>query len=795
MAKMRKTINTGWKFYRGECPSAWFKGYDDSQWKDVTLPHDWSVAEPFSREHSSGGGYLAGGVGWYRTRITLPKELKGKKIWVVFDGIYNNSKVWVNSYYMGKRPYGYSTFAYDITHAASFGEDATEISVRVNHKHTADSRWFTGSGITRKVGVIAKEPLYIDNDGVFFASPEVCAASATVAVQNTLVNETGKDAVAVVRNTLIDNAGGTAAVMESSCTMPAGQAVTLHQAGVVANPLLWSPESPYLYTLKTELLCGGQSADTEETRVGIRSFAFDADKGFYLNGVNMKIYGVCVHHDAGCLGAAVVKKVWERRLRKLKEIGCNAIRMSHNPHMPELYDLCDSMGFMAVDEAFDEWEGPKNKWAVGHNVYPPQLHGYFEDFPEWHEKDLAAMVLRDRNHPSIILWSIGNEIDYPNDPYCHPLFTEMAGNNDANKPASERKYNPDRPNAERLITLSKRLASLVRKWDGTRPVTAAVAFPELSNLIGYCDTLDICGYNYKEQCYAEDHAKYPGRVILGSENSSEYAAWTAVRDNEYISGQFLWTGIDFLGEAHGWPIHGSMAGLLTLAGFEKPNYYFRKSLWAAAPMVQLVTARKVPDGAHPWLRHMGDALSWNYTRGEDIIVSCYTNCPSVDIRLNGVTQGVYRLADFMNEGYISCTVGFCEGTLEAIATADNGTVVASTLATAQAPAALAIAPDCTELKADGEDIAQLEVTVVDCNGNWAPNAADRILVSVEGAGTLLGIENGDQADNTEYSSFARCAYHGRLLIYVRASQHAGPIKVVCRAPGSLRDAVAELYAK
>lgn len=794
MSRMQKTVNLGWKFHRGDCPEAWFKGFDDCQWNDVTLPHDWSVTEPFSQEHSSGSGYLPGGVGWYRARVTLPEKCQGKKVWVVFDGVYNNSMVWVNSYYMGKRPYGYSTFSYDISHAASFGENATQISVRVNHESTADSRWFTGSGITRKVGVIVKEPVYIDSNGVFFTTPEVSFAQASAGVKNSLINETDTDCVAVVRNTLYDDKGRAALTMESACAIPAGQSVEVEQRGTVANPRLWSPEEPYLYTLKTELVRSGEVLDAEENLVGIRTFRFDADEGFFLNGVNMKIKGVCVHHDAGCLGAAAVKKVWERRLRALKGVGCNAIRMSHNPHMPELYDLCDSMGFLVMDEAFDEWEGPKNKWTNGHNIYPPALNGYFEEFPEWHERDLGAMVLRDRNHPSVILWSIGNEIDYPNDPYCHPYFKEMMGNNDANKPDSERKYSPDKPNANRLVTLSRHLVGLVKKWDATRPVLSAVAFPELSSLIGFCDTLDICGYNYKEQLYEEDHTKYPRRIMLGSENITSYSAWTAVRDHKYISGQFLWTGVDFLGEAHGWPVHGSMAGLLTLAGFEKPCYYFRQSLWATKPMVQLATVPNLPD-ANPWLRHMSEALIWNYPEGGEVTVNCYTNCPTVEIRLNAASLGTYKLIDFMKQGFISCSVRYQEGTLEAIAMAEDGTIVTSVLSTVSAPSALSIVPDCLELKADGEDIAQLELTVVDGWGNWVPNATEMIHVAVEGSGTLLGIENGDQADNTDYSAHYRHAYRGKLLIYVRSKRQPGPIRVVCRSDGSVREAEIVLRAQ
>jgi beta-galactosidase/beta-glucuronidase len=363
--------------------------------------------------------------------------------------------------------------------------------------------------------------------------------------------------------------------------IPAGSSKVIVTKGTINDPALWSVENPNLYRLTTRIDAvskdGCHYFDSYDQRVGIRKIQFDADKGFFLNDKPLKLKGVCVHHDAGCLGAAVPPEVWLRRLNYLKDMGCNAIRMSHNPHMPQVYDLCDALGFLVMDEAFDEWEGAKNKWSVGHNVYPPKHQGYFEDFPEWHERDLADLIKRDRNHPSIIMWSIGNEIDYPNDPYCHPMFTSMTGNNDNNKPKAERQYNPDKPNAERLSVIAAKLTRIVKACDTTRPVTAAAAFPELSAKIGFIDSFDVVGYNYKEQYYEDDHRNFPDKPFLGSENSHSYQAWKAVRDQEFISAQFLWTGIDYLGEAHGWPIHGSGAGVLSTAGFPKVSYYRRKS--------------------------------------------------------------------------------------------------------------------------------------------------------------------------------------------------------------------------
>ena len=779
MARYTQTINLDWKFHRGEDEQGWYKGLDDSAWRTVTIPHDWSVEEPFSLENSSGTGYLSGGIGWYRKHFYLPEERRGSRVEVIFDGVYNHSRTWCNSYYLGQWAYGYTTYVHDISFQANYGDKENVLSVRVNREKVSDSRWFTGTGIYRKVTVVAKDPVSLDYQGVFFTTPEVSAQRAVAHIENTLTNTTGEAAALVVRNTLLCDCGKVAAQVETSCAVDAGEKITVPQDMEVPEPALWSPDAPNLYTLKTELLRDGQVIDDETTRVGIRSIRFDPNEGFFLNGVNTKFKGVCVHHDAGCLGAAVRPKVWERRLRTLKAMGCNAIRMSHNPHMPELYDLCDSMGFLVMDEAFDEWEGPKNKWSTGHNVYPPKLNGYFEDFHEWHEKDLSLLILRDRNHPSIVMWSIGNEIDYPNDPYCHPLMAEATGNNDANKPAAERKYDPNKACADRLAVIARKLKAIVKRYDTTRPVTAAVAFPELSNQDGYTETLDVVGYNYKEQYYEQDHRLHPDWVLLGSENGGHLDAWKAVRDNAYISGQFLWTGIDFLGEAHGWPIHGSMAGRLTLAGFPKADYYFRRSLWAQEPVAQLVTARKIPDDVPRWFRRMGDAFSWNYMDGEEVDVICYTNCERAELFLNGRSLGEKKLADFPEE-YISWKVPFQAGKLEVVATTACGCQVRSELVTAMAPSGFDVCVCDPVIRADGEDIAQIEIRIVDGAGNFVPTASDMVQVKVEGAGTLLGIESGDLADNTAYTAPERRAYRGNLLVIVKAGTEAGDIRVTLR---------------
>ncbi len=598
MDSMTITLTEGWRFHKGNCDDAWFKGYDDSAWRKVLIPHDWAVECPFSKANSSGTGYLDGGTAWYRAHFRLPEGCAGRRVRVVFDGVYKNSQVWCNSYYLSKRPNGYTEFSYDITHAVRMDGAENVLSVKVTHEDLADSRWFTGSGIYRKVWLLIEDPVHPALHGIAFTTDSVSAESAQIQVRQEIQNDSSKDAAIRIRSVLYDpDTQEKVLTLEADCSVPAGGRTEAMLNGLLLRPRLWSVDDPVLYELKTwyetagdSSVAAGDSSLVSVERVGIRKIVFDADKGFFLNDVPMKLKGICVHHDAGPLGAAVTREVWQRRLEILKQAGCNAVRCSHNPHMPELYDLCDAMGFLMIDEAFDEWEAPKNKWWQGHNVYPPKHQGYYEDFPQWHDADLRAMVRRDRNHPSVILWSIGNEIDYPNDMYCHPMFNEMTGNNDANKPAAERVYNPDKPNMERIVTIARELAQTVREEDPSRPVTLAAAFPELSSRIGFLDAIDVIGYNYKEHLYAEDHLRFPGKALLGTENGKHPEAWEVVRANDYVCGQFLWTGIDFLGEAHGWPIYGSQAGLMKTNGFPKDIFYERAALWSGTAVKPEVSA-------------------------------------------------------------------------------------------------------------------------------------------------------------------------------------------------------------
>jgi len=734
-------LTSSWKFYRGTEPMCFYKGFDDSSWETVAVPHDASVALPFDKNESSGTGYLGGGSLCYRKRFALPKT--HGKVYITFEGVYNNSKVWFNSYYLGKRPYGYSTFTYDIS---DFVSEDNVVSVTVDRPETADSRWYTGTGITRRVYVTMADEVSILPDTLFVTTPEVSSERAVVHIEaeTTLPSDLnyeiydGESLIAGGKNDL-----------------------------VIERPSLWSPDSPHLYTLKATVSLNGFVRDELATPFGVRYFNFDPNHGFFLNGESMKLKGVCVHHDAGALGAAVPKPIWKDRLLKLKECGANALRTSHNPPDPELLDLCDELGLLVMDEAFDEWEGPKNKWWQGHNVYPPKRFGYWEDFPEWGECDIKAMVKRDRNHPSIILWSIGNEVDYPNDPYCHPSFAEMTGNNDHNKPKAERMYDPDKPNAERLAVIARRLVKYVKECDTTRPVTAALAFPELSTKTGYFDAVDVAGYNYKEHLYEEDHKRFPDKVIYGSENSHGIDAWRAVRDNEYIAGQFLWTGIDYMGEAHGWPIRASMPGLLDMAGFKKESWYMRKALWSDEPTLY-IAARKKPEEDGSPRRHWAPFTPfWNYEEGEEVEIICITNDPGAKLLLNGRDLGEMHKFDDDAPVMMTRTV-FEPGELKAVA---GGMVC--TLNTASKPKKIELTLSNDTLAADSYDTLRAEVTLSDENGNPVPSKS---LVKAEYEGEnakIAGLENGDGRDLTAYSEHSRRLNDGRLVIYVKSTDEKG----------------------
>jgi beta-galactosidase len=778
-----------WRFTLADEPDAWSKGFDDSTWRAVTVPHDWSVEQAFAQIHSSGTGYLPGGIGWYRAHVSLRDvgDVAGKHVRLTFRGVYKNAQVWVNGYHMGGRPSGYAEFSFDLTEIVSYAKgDDLVVAVRVEHTDISDSRWYNGTGITRQVELVLDEPVRIPEYGTVFATVAADAAEARVSIAQVLVNDTARSASVHLQHDLRSLTSGRIHSQTTEIVVPPGATADAVVTATIPEPDLWSDTSPHLYRLTTTLVSqdGGveRRAVYEET-VGIRTFRFDPVHGFSINGEPRKLRGVCLHEDAGCFGTTVPAEVWLRRLLKLKAMGCNGVRMAHNPHAPELYRLCDALGFFVIDEAFDEWENAKNKWWQGHNVYPPRHQGYAKDFHAWHERDLANMVDAHRNHASIIAWSIGNEIDYPNDPYAHEMFAEMTGNNDARKTARQRSYDPNRPDARRLPTIARSLIDIVRRSDATRPVTLGAAYPELSSRTGLTELFDVIGYNYKEHLYEEDHRRFPGLPILGSENGHSYENWLHVAGKAYISGQFLWTGIDYLGEAHGWPIHGSGAGLLTLAGLEKHTFHLRRSWWSDEPVAYIVTRPHVEAADKSFWSHPV-ARAWGAEAGEPVEILCFANGDAPRLTCGG--EDIPLVRDEVNGYWVAVTPPRPAPLV--LETSRDGQVVARDELGARGDAVrIETAPwqapadavrRCADAGLPASGVVQIECTLRDAYGEVARNELE-VTADVDG-GDLLGLESGDLSDNTPYTASSRRTLEGRLLVFVRPN---GPTAVRLRAPG------------
>lgn len=757
-------FNSDWKFFKGDLPGAEVASFNDAAWRKLTLPHDWSIEGPFSRENASGTGFLPGGIGWYRKSFIIPKSEKGRKVFVYFGGIYNNSQVWINGKLLGTRPNGYISFQYDLTPFIQFGRQNI-IAVRVDHSKFGDSRWYTGSGIYRDVKLLTTPAIHISQWGVFANARDVSEAKGILSVEVKVLNETGKSAGLTVSNYLIAGEDTVKELTQEVIVESSSEKILKGEMSI-ENPVLWDIDNPFLYSLLT-VIRGRGINDTMIIRTGFRNIRFDADKGFFLNGVNLKLKGICMHHDAGSLGAAVPVKEFSRRLDILKELGCNAIRTSHNPFSTEFLDLCDEKGFLVIGEAFDEWELPKKKWIEGWNKGTPGKDGYASDFEKWHEVDLRDMILRDRNHVSIIMWSIGNEIDYPNDPYSHPIL-----NTEAN-PQTWAKYSDNLPHARRLGEVAADLAGIVKKLDTSRPVTAGLASALMSNETGYSDVLDVAGYNYQEFRYAPDHQKYPKRVLYGSENGMSLEAWNAVADNDYVMGQFLWTGIEYLGEAREFPARHSTSGIIDLAGNKKPEFYFRQSLWSKKPMVFIGTTDRLNENgpSNLWAHKRVDPV-WNWDEGKKISVNVFSNCEEVELYLNDKSLGTKKMADFQNRS-ITWEVPFERGTLKAVAMSGGKQLVTHVLKTTGPVVSVKAESDAKDLKAAKGDIAHIFVTLCDGGGNVVYNAENEITCEVSGPVKILGMEDANPRNTEDYKDNKQKSYHGRLLVYVQSLDEPG----------------------
>jgi beta-galactosidase len=761
-----------WRFYKGDIPNGESEHTKDTNWRKVNLPHDWSIEGPFSNQWASGTGFLPGGIAWYRKTFSLNKWQPGDQVFIYFDGVYKNSEVWLNSQLLGRRPNGYIPFQYELT--PYLKKENNVLAVKVDHSKFADSRWYPGSGIYRNVYLIIKKPVHIPLWGVRFETPVVTAERAQASVVASITNTLSADANIAVESKLSLGAK-TVSVITNKITIAGNSTQDAKISFPIPQPKLWSIENPNLYTLTVSIYKDGKKTDEYVAKVGFRTIEFDAQEGFLLNGKNMKLKGVCIHHDAGALGAAVPREVWLRRLVKLKQAGCNAIRMSHYPHQDYLYELCDELGLLVQDEAFDEWEFGKNKWIEGWNAGTPGKDGYHEHFKEWAERDLRDMVLRNRNHPSVIMWSIGNEIDYPNDPYSHEVL-----NTGRNPQIYGKGFLPDHPPASRLGEISQQLAKVVKDADSTRPVTAALAGVVMSNTTSYPQNLDVVGYNYQEYRYADDHKNYPDRIIYGSENSRNADAWKAVDTSQNIFGQFIWTGFDFMGEAGRWPVRSSGAGLMDLAGFPKTDYFIRQTLWLDTPVIHLVANRI--RGGQPERGFRASKPSWNWNSGDSIRVTGITNAEEAELFLNGKSLGKRSKKDTTQHG-LFWIIPYEPGEL-LIKGFDKGKEVSAyKLVTSSTASKLVVIADRKAFRQGKKDLAHIEMYVKDSQGNLVYEATSEITVNIAGPAILLGLESGDLASHEDYKSNKRKAYNGKLLAYVQSTGQAGTVTITCSSPG------------
>ncbi|MGD0036530.1 MAG: glycoside hydrolase family 2 TIM barrel-domain containing protein [Bacteroidota bacterium] len=777
--RLIENFNLDWKFSKGDPKGAEKSDYDDSRWMNINLPHDWSIEGPYGKDNPSCQGYLPGGIGWYRKSFRISRQNREKIITIRFDGIYENSEVWLNGHFLGKRPYGYIWFSYDLSPYLKFGNDRNVLAVRVDHSQNADSRWYSGSGIYRDVWLVVSNKTHVREWGAFITTPKISKDTTTIYAKTYVSNEDNAASNLCLETTILDESKHIVGFVKTSHVVPKDSGFEFQQILSVPQSHLWSPDKPYIYEAVAYLKLRGKVVDDYKTPFGIREIRFDADSGFSINGQQIKFKGVCLHDDAGSLGgAAVPLSLWELRLKLLKEMGSNAIRTSHNPPRPEFLDLCDRMGFLVMEEAFDEWAGGKKKWLQGWNVGKEEkskglhdyyeVYGYHEYFTDWSVKDLTDMILRDRNHPSVVLWSIGNEIDSPNDPYAdsNDLF-----------------YESWRPSAKELIPIAENLINIVKQMDTTRPVTAALANIHQSDSLGLASLFDVVGYNYMEAYYATDHKEYPKRRIFASETGQSFKSWVWVRDVPYIAGQFLWTGVDYLGEAGRFPNRCAGNGLIDLAAFKKPNFYFRQSLWLDKPAVHI--SIKTGNGRDDLVD------SWNWPDEKKVTVICYTNCRTAELFLNGKSLGVKERAELSNPA-LKWEVNYEPGVLKVVGEDNGGKVAIDELRTSSSPYKIILKPVDSSITSG--DVFCVEVHIVDKNGNHVPLADNLIKFNISSKGRILGIENGNGDDVKSYHLNQHEVYQGRCMVAVKGTSGAGQITLTATS-GNLLKGVTVIHAR
>ena len=804
-ARKVESFNDGWKFSLdiGADESASAPGFDDSGWRTLNLPHDWAIEGDFDEHNPSGtgGGALPGGIGWYRKSFKVSEKERGQVLSIEFDGVYMNSSVWINGHLLGTRPYGYISFSYDLTPYINWGGDNV-ITVKVDNSDQPNSRWYSGCGIYRDVRIVKTGLIRVAQWGTYVRTDRISQDKALVRLNVSVIDEEPIISKVIrtltVTSTVKDSNGKKVASSSTSRELEFREVLDLEDSILVEHPHLWSVDDPYMYTLVTNVSVNGKQVDTYETPFGIRTIEFHADSGFYLNGEHVRINGVCNHHDLGCLGAATNERAIERQLQILKEMGCNGIRCSHNPPSPILLDLCDRMGFLVMDEAFDMWRRRKTD------------RDYARFFDEWYERDLTDLVVRDRNHPSIVLWSIGNEVlEQWSDAKADTLSLEQA-NLILNMGHSEDQLAQEgEMSVNSLITA--RLAEVIRNLDPTRPITAGCNEPSPGNHLFRSGAIDVIGYNYHNQNVPAVPRLFPGKPFIITESVSALMTrgfyempsdqlmtrpvrWDrpyfnptfscSASDNvatpwgshheenliflnsqPFVAGQYIWTGFDYIGEPtpYGWPARSSYFGIVDLAGFPKDIYYLYQSEWTDTPVLHLFP-------------------HWNWEPGEQVDMWCYyNNADEVELFINGVSQGIRRKdAEHL---HVVWNVTFEPGTVKVVARKDGVETTSREIHTAGEPAQIRLTPDRSRIKSNGTDLSFVTVEILDKDGNLCPNADNLVQFEVSGKGFIAGVDNGSPISLERFKDNKRKAFYGKCLVVIQNNGKSGKIELKAQSEG------------
>lgn len=773
----KQLLNYEWKFNLGDNAEASSADFNDSNWRKLDLPHDWSVEgkTDINNPTKGGGGYFPAGIGWYRKSLSIPENYADKNISIYFEGAYMNSTVYVNGKEVGVQPYGYSSFYFDITPHVLFGGENI-IAVRVDNSQQPNCRWYSGSGIYRNVWLTVTDKIHVKQWGVAITTPEVSPDEAKVVINSTLVNSTSESQMVILSTKLATLNAEHVGDGNIEVELEANSQKTVKQELIISNPELWSPENPNLYRANIEIIKDDKVLDGVTEKFGVRTIAYSADKGFQLNGETILINGGCVHHDNGCLGAAAYDRAEERKVELLKEAGFNAVRTSHNPPSVAFLDACDRLGLLVIDESFDGWKAKKTD------------HDYAKIFDEWWQHDVKSMVLRDRNHPSIVMWSIGNEII-------------------------------ERTSPEAVVT-AKMLSNFVKSIDTTRPVTSAMtSWNEGWEIF---DPLmaehDICGYNYMLHEAPKDHERVPSRVILQTESypRDAFYCWNMVNEHSYVIGDFVWTAMDYLGESgigryyypgerggQHWegdhfPWHGAYCGDIDLLGWRKPISHYRDMLYNNTEKIYM--AVKEPNPAEGEIKETmwsvwptWESWTWPGYEGKDIEVEVYSKYPKVRLYHNDKLVGELPTTK-EQEFKATFKVPYEAGIIKAVAVDGDVEKESVFIQTAEEAKHIRLLADRTELNADGQDLSFVTVEITDNDGVIQPHAAHQLKFKVEGAGEIVGVDNANLQDEDLYVSDSRKAWKGRAMVVVKSAREAGEINITVSAEG-LEPASIQLSSK